>query len=421
MCEGLGDFLRHTLTLGARDSVTLAEELTLVERYLAIEQVRFGDRLRVERDVDPRRRRLPRAAAAAAAAGRERRQARHRGLPRGRRRSHRGAPRRRAAARSRSRIPCDADAPVAPRRGRRARQRRGAGSPHSARATRDCPRRASRRPLPRHARAAGAAVRDRCAGAERMSEPLRVADRGRRGAGARAAARVPRRARRRRDRRRVRERLRGGQGRSPSSRPTWCSSTSRCRSSTASRCSSCSSPRPAVVFCTAYDEYALARSRCTRSTTCSSRSARERLAAALERARERLTQRRHAPARQPRRSGRGRGRARRRGAPARPARRAHRRARRRAGARDPGRARRLRRGAGRLRRHPRGRQDALEARRRSPSWPRRSIPRASCASTARSWSTSSASRASNCSPRTSASRCCTTAGSFPSAAPATSG
>jgi len=53
MCEGLGDFLRRTLALGARDAVTLAEELGLVERYLGIEQVRFGDRLRVERDVHP--------------------------------------------------------------------------------------------------------------------------------------------------------------------------------------------------------------------------------------------------------------------------------------------------------------------------------------------------------------------------------
>ena len=53
MCEGLGDFLRRTLALGARDVVTLGEELALVERYLGIEQVRFGERLRVERAVDP--------------------------------------------------------------------------------------------------------------------------------------------------------------------------------------------------------------------------------------------------------------------------------------------------------------------------------------------------------------------------------
>ena len=53
MCEGLGDFLRRTLALGSRDAVTLGEELALVERYLGIEQVRFGERLRVERAVDP--------------------------------------------------------------------------------------------------------------------------------------------------------------------------------------------------------------------------------------------------------------------------------------------------------------------------------------------------------------------------------
>ena len=52
MCEGLGDFLRRTLALGARDVVTLGEELALVERYLGIEQVRFGERLRVERVID---------------------------------------------------------------------------------------------------------------------------------------------------------------------------------------------------------------------------------------------------------------------------------------------------------------------------------------------------------------------------------
>jgi hypothetical protein len=53
MCEGLGDFLRRTLALGARDDVALGEELELVERYLAIEQVRFGDRLRVRRSCAP--------------------------------------------------------------------------------------------------------------------------------------------------------------------------------------------------------------------------------------------------------------------------------------------------------------------------------------------------------------------------------
>lgn len=51
MCEGLGDFLRRTLALGARDEVTVSEELEMVEHYLSIEQVRFGARLQVERAV----------------------------------------------------------------------------------------------------------------------------------------------------------------------------------------------------------------------------------------------------------------------------------------------------------------------------------------------------------------------------------
>ncbi len=53
MCERLGEFMRRTLALGARDSVPLGEELALVDRYLEIEQVRFGDRLSLERAVDP--------------------------------------------------------------------------------------------------------------------------------------------------------------------------------------------------------------------------------------------------------------------------------------------------------------------------------------------------------------------------------
>jgi|SRR5262245_30446150 len=51
MCESLGDFLRRTLALGAREAVTLEEELSLVDRYFAIEHVRFGDRLQIRRVV----------------------------------------------------------------------------------------------------------------------------------------------------------------------------------------------------------------------------------------------------------------------------------------------------------------------------------------------------------------------------------
>ncbi len=47
----LADFFRHTLGLEAHRKVTLEAEVTLALHFLAIEQVRFGDRLAVERDV----------------------------------------------------------------------------------------------------------------------------------------------------------------------------------------------------------------------------------------------------------------------------------------------------------------------------------------------------------------------------------
>ena len=53
MCEGLGDFLRRTLALAARDSVALRDEMSLIERYLAIERVRFGERLACRIHVTP--------------------------------------------------------------------------------------------------------------------------------------------------------------------------------------------------------------------------------------------------------------------------------------------------------------------------------------------------------------------------------
>ena len=52
MCLLLADFLRNTLEVSARQRIPLAEELALAERYLSIEQVRFGSRLRIERRVD---------------------------------------------------------------------------------------------------------------------------------------------------------------------------------------------------------------------------------------------------------------------------------------------------------------------------------------------------------------------------------
>lgn len=52
MCLLLGEFLRNTLDVSARQRIPLSDELALAEGYLNIEQVRFGSRLRVERRVD---------------------------------------------------------------------------------------------------------------------------------------------------------------------------------------------------------------------------------------------------------------------------------------------------------------------------------------------------------------------------------
>jgi two-component system, LytTR family, sensor kinase len=53
MVELLSDVLRQVLTAAQVHETTLAEELTFVRNYLAIEQVRFADRLRVTVDVEP--------------------------------------------------------------------------------------------------------------------------------------------------------------------------------------------------------------------------------------------------------------------------------------------------------------------------------------------------------------------------------
>jgi hypothetical protein len=47
MCLLLGDFLRQTVALGGADRITLSREVALIENFLAIERVRFGDRLSV--------------------------------------------------------------------------------------------------------------------------------------------------------------------------------------------------------------------------------------------------------------------------------------------------------------------------------------------------------------------------------------
>jgi hypothetical protein len=52
MCIRLSDFLRSSLRLGERVTIPFREELALARNYLDVEQVRFGDRLRVVQDID---------------------------------------------------------------------------------------------------------------------------------------------------------------------------------------------------------------------------------------------------------------------------------------------------------------------------------------------------------------------------------
>jgi two-component system sensor histidine kinase AlgZ len=51
MCVLLGDFLRLTLGLGEKNLVRFSDELELLEKYLAIEKVRFGDRLKMHEEI----------------------------------------------------------------------------------------------------------------------------------------------------------------------------------------------------------------------------------------------------------------------------------------------------------------------------------------------------------------------------------
>jgi len=52
MAQLMADFFRLTLRLSSRERITLAEEIDLVSRYLAIEKVRFGARLRTNINID---------------------------------------------------------------------------------------------------------------------------------------------------------------------------------------------------------------------------------------------------------------------------------------------------------------------------------------------------------------------------------
>ena len=52
--EKLGDILRQSLREDAGETVSFREEWELTQRYLEFEQLRYGDRLAVSRDIDPR-------------------------------------------------------------------------------------------------------------------------------------------------------------------------------------------------------------------------------------------------------------------------------------------------------------------------------------------------------------------------------
>jgi sensor histidine kinase YesM len=51
MCVSLADFLRLTLGMGEKSVIPLREELGLLEKYCAIEKVRFGERLTVQEEI----------------------------------------------------------------------------------------------------------------------------------------------------------------------------------------------------------------------------------------------------------------------------------------------------------------------------------------------------------------------------------
>jgi two-component system, LytTR family, sensor histidine kinase AlgZ len=51
MCILLAEFLRMTLGLGEKNGIPLSDELSLLQRFLAIEKVRFGTRLQMQEEI----------------------------------------------------------------------------------------------------------------------------------------------------------------------------------------------------------------------------------------------------------------------------------------------------------------------------------------------------------------------------------
>ena len=54
MVTGLSEILRYSLSADRKDTVLLAEEIGVIDEYVAVERARFDDRLRVEKTIDPR-------------------------------------------------------------------------------------------------------------------------------------------------------------------------------------------------------------------------------------------------------------------------------------------------------------------------------------------------------------------------------
>ncbi len=52
MCVLLGEFLRDSLRLGRRSAISLVDELAMVKRFLAVEQVRYGPRLEIDKKIE---------------------------------------------------------------------------------------------------------------------------------------------------------------------------------------------------------------------------------------------------------------------------------------------------------------------------------------------------------------------------------
>jgi len=48
----LAEFFRNSLDLGTKNRISLTEELSLIDKFLTIEQVRFGSRLQVQQDIE---------------------------------------------------------------------------------------------------------------------------------------------------------------------------------------------------------------------------------------------------------------------------------------------------------------------------------------------------------------------------------